>query len=485
MDFIHEDFLLRSSAARQLYHRYAAAEPILDYHSHLSPRDLAEDRRFNDLYELWLEGDHYKWRAMRANGIAERFCTGDASPYEKYLAWARTVPATLRNPLYHWTHLELKRYFGVSTLLDENSAKSVWDSANAQLRSADLTARGILRKFHVQVLCTVDDPCDDLKHHQAIAASEPSFRVLPTFRPDKAFLVQSPLVFDSWLKRLEAATNREITSLYDFLDALKQRHDYFHANGCRLSDHGLDHCFATATNELQVSSTFAKARVGSAATEEEAEQFGAYLLMFLGRLDAEKGWTKQLHLGAQRNVNSRMLREIGPDTGFDNIGDFPQVSSLCSFLDQLARENSLPKTIVYNANPADNYAIATAAGSFQEGPVAGKVQFGSGWWFLDQKDAIEWQLNTLSRTGLLSRFIGMLTDSRSFMSFPRHEYFRRILCNLIGEDMERGELPRDEQLLGTMVQNICFANAEQYLGLALNPTETAKQPSVSTQFRSD
>jgi len=485
MDFIHEDFLLRSPAARQLYHRYAAAQPILDYHSHLSPRDLAEDRRFHDLYEIWLEGDHYKWRAMRANGIAERFCTGDASPFEKYLAWAGTVPATLRNPLYHWTHLELKRYFGTSTLLDESSAKSVWDSANRQLQNGDLTARGILKRFRVRVLCTVDDPCDDLKHHQTIAASEHSFRVLPTFRPDKAFLVHAPLEFNSWLRRLEAATNREIITLYDFLDALKQRHDYFHGHGCRLSDHGLNQCFGAVTSELQVSSTFAKARAGSAATPEEAQQFGAHLLLFFARLDAEKGWTKQLHLGALRNVNSRMFDAIGPDTGFDNIGDFPQITPLCSFLDQLARDNALPKTIVYNGNPADNYAIATAVGSFQEGPVAGKVQFGSGWWFLDQKEAIEWQLNALSRTGLLSRFIGMLTDSRSFMSFPRHEYFRRVLCNLLGEDMERGELPNDEQLLGSLVQNICYENAQRYFSFDLNAGETAKPTAVSTRSTVD
>jgi len=485
MDFIHDDFLLKSAAARQLYHRYAAGQPILDYHSHLSPRDLAEDRRFHDLYEIWLEGDHYKWRAMRANGITERFCTGDASPYEKYLAWAGTVPATLRNPLYHWTHLELKRYFGLNALLDESSAKSVWDSANDQLQHSNMTARGILSRFRVRLLCTVDDPCDDLRYHRTIAASEQSFRVLPTFRPDKAFLVHAPVEFNAWLRRLEAAANREINSVVDFLDALKQRHDHFHAQGCRLSDHGLNRCFAATASETQVEFTFAKARGGGAATPEEAEQFGAYLLLFFGRLDAEKGWTKQLHLGARRNVNSRMLHAMGPDTGFDNIGDFPQTAALCAFLDQLAQENSLPKTIVYNANPADNYAIATAAGSFQEGPVAGKVQFGSGWWFLDQKEAIEWQLNALSRTGLLSRFIGMLTDSRSFMSFPRHEYFRRILCNLIGEDMERGELPNDEQLLGSLVQNICFGNAQRYLGFDLTTADAAKPAALSTQSKSD
>jgi glucuronate isomerase len=484
MEFIHDDFLLRSPTARRLYHQYAAAQPILDYHSHLSPRDIAEDRRFSDLFEIWLEGDHYKWRAMRANGIAERFCTGDAAPYEKYLAWARTVPATLRNPLYHWTHLELKRYFGLGTLLDENSAKAVWDSANAQLQRGDLTAGGILKKFHVRVLCTVDDPCDDLTHHQAIAHSQSDFSILPTFRPDKAFRVDVPVEFNAWLNRLEAASDRSIATLHDFLEALKQRHDYFHANGGRLSDHGLNYCFASPTTEQQASSILAKVRAGSSATKEEAEQFASYLLLYFGHLDAERGWTKQLHLGAQRNVNTRMFRELGPDTGFDNIGDWPQNASLCVFLDQLDREHALPKTIVYNANPANNYAIATAIGSFQEGPAAGKVQFGSGWWFLDQKEGIEWQLNALSHSGLLSRFIGMLTDSRSFMSFPRHEYFRRILCNLLGDDVENGELPNDEKLLGTMVQNICFRNAQEYLRFGLTQPETARRHEASAPAKS-
>jgi glucuronate isomerase len=485
MDFIHEDFLLTSATARRLYHNYASAQPILDYHSHLSPRDLAENRRFRNLFEIWLEGDHYKWRAMRANGVTEHFCTGDAPSYEKYLAWARTVPATLRNPLYHWTHLELKRYFGLGVLLDESSARSVWDASNSRLEQDDLTASGILKKFDVRVLCTVDDPCDDLKHHQAIAAARESFRVLPTFRPDKAFLVHSAGEFNGWVGRLEAASNVSISVLHDFLEALKRRHDYFHAQGGTLSDHGLNHCFSAPCSEQRATSIFAKSRGGHSATQEEAEQFGAYLLLFFGRLDAEKGWTKQLHLGALRSVNTRMLRAVGPDTGFDNIGDWSQVASLCSFLDQLDREGALPKTIVYNANPADNYAMATTIGSFQEGPIAGKMQFGSGWWFLDQKEAIEWQLNTLSHTGLLSRFIGMLTDSRSFMSFPRHEYFRRILCNLIGKDMENGELPNDEGLLGSLVQNVCFANAQRYLGLGLSSVQTVKQPIASVPSQSN
>lgn len=483
MQFIHDDFLLRSATARRLYHGFAAPQPILDYHSHLPSRDIAEDRHFRDLFEIWLEGDHYKWRAMRANGIAERFCTGDAAPYEKYLAWARTAPSTLRNPLYHWTHLELQRYFGLGTLLDQTSAKSVWDSAYTQLQHSDLTARGILKKFHVRVLCTVDDPCDPLQYHQAIAQSQQGFSILPTFRPDKAFRVDSPSEFNDWLKRLEAASNLSIDTLRDFLDALKQRHDYFHANGGRLSDHGLNYCFAVPATEQQASSIFAKVRSGTSPTTQETEQFASYLFLYFGHLDAQKGWTKQLHLGAQRNVNTRMFRQLGPDTGFDSMGDFPQNASLCAFLDQLDREHALPKTIVYNANPADNYAIATAIGSFQEGPVPGKVQFGSGWWFLDQKEGIEWQLNTLSYTGLLARFIGMLTDSRSFMSFPRHEYFRRILCNLLGTDVENGELPNDEKLLGTMVQNICFKNAQQYLGLGVID-ENAQQPAASAPAKS-
>lgn len=476
MSFIHEDFLLQSAVARRLYHQYAAREPILDYHSHLSPRDVAEDRRFANLFEIWLEGDHYKWRAMRANGIAERFCTGDAPPYEKYLAWARTVPATLRNPLYHWTHLELNRYFDLGMLLDENSAKHIWDSANLYLKRHDLCARGILKKFDVRVLCTVDDPCDDLKHHGSVAASQSGLKLLPTFRPDKALLVDSAEQFNAWVGQLEAASNLSISTLSDFLEALRRRHVYFHAHGCRLSDHGIVHCFASPASPQDVSMIFAKARAGTSATHVETEQFASYLMLFFGRLDAEKGWTKQLHLGALRNVNTRMLREIGRDIGFDCIGQWPQAAALCAFLDLLEREGSLPKTIVYNVNPADNYAIATAIGSFQQGPVAGKLQFGSGWWFLDQQEGIEWQLNALSHTGLLSRFIGMLTDSRSFMSFPRHEYFRRILCNLLGEDVEKGKIPNDEALLGSLVRNVCFRNAQQYLQLGLSEVENVNQP---------
>jgi glucuronate isomerase len=474
LSFIHKDFLLHSPAARRLYHGYAENEPILDFHSHLPAAEIAENRRFRDLHEIWLEGDHYKWRAMRANGVPERFCTGDAAGYEKFLAWARTVPATLNNPLYHWTHLELKRYFGIDELLNEQSEKAVWERANSLL-AGELTARGILKKFRVRVACTTDDPCDDLAHHKAVnasvrdlaAGSEEDLRIYPTFRPDKALQVDAPEKFNAWVARLEEASDTNVSSLPSFLDALKQRHDHFHAMGGRLSDHGLAHCYASPCSDKQAAAIFDRARSGKAANGEEYEQFASYLMLFFGRLDAEKGWTKQLHLGAMRSVNTRGLRELGPDTGFDCIGDWPQAKSLCAYLDLLEQEHALPKMILYNLNPADNYIFATAAGCFQngDGETAGKIQLGSGWWFLDQKEAMEWQMKALSNTGLLSRFVGMVTDSRSFMSFPRHEYFRRVLCNLLGSQMENGELPNDEGLVGGMVRNICFENARQFLGL--------------------
>jgi glucuronate isomerase len=477
MDFIHDNFLLHSKTAEKLYHGYAAGEPILDYHSHLPTSEIAADRYFRNLFEIWLEGDHYKWRAMRANGVPESFCTGNAEPYEKFLAWARTVPFTLRNPLYHWTHLELKRYFGLNELLNEHTAKSIWEHANKLLHSEQLSAQNILRKFSVRVVCTSDDPCDDLAHHAALARSDAGFRVYPTFRPDKALQVTVPEAFNAWIDRLERVSNISISFLRDLLEALKQRHDFFHHHGARLSDHGLPHAYATPATERQAEAIFAKARAGSPATIEEQERFASLLMLFFGRLDADRGWTKQLHLGALRSVNTRALRDIGPDSGFDVIGDWNQAENFSKYLDLLEQERALPKIIVYNLNPADNYVFASAIGAFQDGITAGKIQFGSGWWFLDHKEAIEWQINALSNTGLFSRFIGMLTDSRSFMSFPRHEYFRRVLCDLLGRDVENGELPNDERLLGTVVRNICFENARQYLGLELAPSsETTREP---------
>jgi glucuronate isomerase len=463
MSFITEDFLLTNRKARHLYHTFAEHEPILDYHCHLSPQDIAENRQFNNLTEAWLEGDHYKWRAMRANGIDERFCTGPADPFEKFQAWAATVPYTLRNPLYHWTHLELKRYFGIDQLLDASTAASIWEQANAALATGGLRARGILEKFKVDVLCTTDDPADDLACHRAIHASGFTTRVLPAFRPDKALNVHSPDAFNPWVDRLAAAANTTIVRLRDFLDALASRHEFFHSMGARLSDHGLDRCYARPCTDQNAAQIFEKVRGGQPAAPDEQEQFASYMMLFFGRLDAARGWTKQLHLGAHRNANTRRFREVGPDSGFDSIGDIPQVEALGAYLDRLDEENALPKMIVYNVNPSDNYAFATMLGNFQDGKIAGKLQFGGAWWFLDQKEAMEWQINTLSNVGLLSRFVGMLTDSRSFMSYPRHEYFRRVLCNLIGRDIENGEFPDSDDLAGPLIRNLSYGNAKRYL----------------------
>jgi glucuronate isomerase len=480
MSFINEDFLLEYERARALYHNFAAGEPVLDYHGHLSPKDIAEGRRFQNLTEIWLEGDHYKWRAMRANGVAERYCTGDATPYEKFLAWARTVPFTLRNPLYHWTHLELKRYFGVDELLDETTAPGIWEQANEQLLTGDLTAQGILRKFQVAALCTTDDPADSLIYHERLAASNALTRVFPAFRPDQALRIEDPAAYKNWVDKLAAAAGIEIRSLSQLLSALRNRHDYFDQHGCRLSDHGLDYCYSEPCTEQEAASIFAKGISGKAPSLSECEKFASFLMLFFGHLDSEKGWTKQLHLGALRNVNTRMLATVGRGTGFDSIGDWPQARPLLEYLDRLDRDKMLPKTIVYNLNPADDYVFAALIGNFQDGKIAGKIQFGSAWWFLDQKHGIEWQLDALSNCGLLSRFIGMTSDSRSFMSFPRHEYFRRVLCNLLGREMENGQLPNDEKLVGGMVRNICFENARQYFGLNIAALKVKSERTVQS-----
>jgi glucuronate isomerase len=461
--FLTEDFLLSNDAAHRLYRQFAAPQPILDYHCHLSPQDISENRQFANLFEIWLQGDHYKWRAMRANGIPENFITGDATPYEKFLAWARTVPYTLRNPLYHWTHLELQRYFGITELLDEKSAPTIWERANAGL-SQDLTAHAILHKFHVEVVCTTDDPADDLQHHQAIAKSNLPTRVFPTFRPDKALAVDHP-DFVNWIDKLSEVANVEIRDLISFLEALRKRHDDFHSLGCRLSDHGLEHCYATPCSEQAAAAIFSRAREGKSITEDERALFASFLMLFFGRRDAEKGWTKQLHLGAQRNVNTAGRQKVGADAGFDTVGDFPQINALAKYLDLLSQENALPQMILYNVNPADTFQFATLIGCFQDGDKAGKIQYGSAWWFLDQKQGITAQIEALSNTGLLARFIGMVTDSRSFMSYPRHEYFRRILCDIVGQDVMRGELPDDDALLGRLIQDICYENARQSLHL--------------------
>ncbi len=473
MSYIHADFLLQSKTAQSLYHEYAAAEPILDYHSHLPAEDIAKNRQFRDLAEIWLAGDHYKWRAMRANGIEERYCTGEGAAYEKFLAWARTVPQTLRNPLYQWTHLELKRHFDIDLLLSEDTATEIWRHTAEQLATPALATHGILDRFKVKAVCTTDDPTDDLAHHQSIRDSKLSTRVYPTFRPDRALQVDDPPRWNHWVTRLEQVANVSIRRLDDLLAALRQRHQAFHALGCRLSDHGLPYCYAVPGGEMAAAAVFDRCRRGQAASPTEHSQFASFLMLEFGRWDAAAGWTKQLHLGALRNTNTRNFQQLGPDSGFDTIGDWPQVNALVSYLDQLDRENVLPRMILYNNNPRDNYLFATAIGCFQDGSVPGKIQFGSGWWHLDQKEGMEWQINALSNVGLLSRSVGMLTDSRSFLSFPRHEYFRRVLCNLVGSEVERGELPNDRALVGGMIRNICYANARDHLRLAVEPDRNA------------
>jgi glucuronate isomerase len=463
--FLGDDFLLQTKTARRLYEEYAAPQPVLDYHNHLPPRDIAENRRFRDLFEIWLEGDHYKWRAMRASGEDERYCTGDAPPFEKFLAWARTVPHCLRNPLYHWTHLELRRYFDIDDLLDAKSARAIWDRASTLLQHDDLSAQGILRKFNVAALCTTDDPADSLEWHEQIRASSLATQVYPTFRPDRALEVHTPAAFNPWVDRLAAAANVHVATLADFERALSRRHEAFHDVGGRLSDHGVAYCPASDCDAKTAAAIFDKARAGAPCGPEDADRFASYMMLFFGRLDAEKGWTKQLHLGALRNVNSRMLASLGANTGYDSIGDWPQAQALGRYLDRLDADDLLPKMVIYNVNPADNYVFGTMTGNFQRGSMPGKIQFGSSWWFLDQKDGIEWQLDALSNVGLLSHFVGMLTDSRSFMSYPRHEYFRRVLCNLLGREMENGQLPDREDLVGALIENVCYRNAARFLGL--------------------
>jgi len=466
--FIDEDFLLSTKPARELYHRYAADEPIFDYHCHLPPDQIEANHTFADLTELWLSGDHYKWRAMRANGIDERFITGAAAPREKFQAWAETVPQTLRNPLYHWTHLELKRYFGVDYLLDGKSADRVWKKANAQLPK--LRTHDLLRKSNVAVVCTTDDPADSLETHEKIRRNKAlRTRVYPTFRPDKALAVGDARSFNAWVDRLGVAAKTQIRSFDDLLSALKRRHDDFHAVGGRLSDHGLESALAEPTSLKQATAIFTAARSGKAVSPQDARIYGSYLMLEFGRWDAARGWTKQLHLGALRDTNNRLLSKLGPNTGFDSIGDFPQAAALGRYLDTLDGTNELPRMVIYNLNPADNYVFAAMAGNYQDGTIPGKLQFGSGWWFLDQKEAMEWQINALSNIGLLSRFVGMLTDSRSFVSYPRHEYFRRVLCNLLGGDIVRGEIPNDLKLVGGLLRRICFANARDFFRLQLDP----------------
>ena len=468
--FIGEDFLLGNETARALYHEFASGLPIIDYHCHLPPSEIADDRRYENLSRIWLAGDHYKWRAMRSNGIAERYCTGDASDWEKFEKWAATVPHLLRNPLYTWTHLELKRYFGISDrLLSSETAMEIWEEGNERLTEPAFSARGLMAASNVLLVCTTDDPVDGLEHHKRIA-EDPGFlvRVLPSWRPDKGMAVKEPAVFNAWLDRLAAASDTDICDLDSYMVALRRRHDFFHSMGCRLSDHGLETAYAEDYSCAEVEKAFCEVRAGKVLNAGQVMKFKSAMLYEFAVMDCEKDWTQQFHFGAMRNNNSRMFAQAGPDTGFDSIGDQEIASPLARLLDRLDSGDRLCRTILYNLNPRDNAVLATMTGNFQSDTVPGKMQHGSAWWFLDQQDGIQRQIEDLSQMGLLSRFVGMLTDSRSFLSYTRHEYFRRILCNLLGTDIENGELPNDMELLGGLVENVCYHNAKNYFGMALS-----------------
>ncbi len=462
--FLDNHFLLQNRTGQTLYNEYAAPLPIIDYHCHLSPQQIADDVQFENLTAAWLYGDHYKWRAMRTNGVNEQFITGSASDWEKFEQWAATVPYTLRNPLYHWTHLELQRYFGIDDILNASSAKRIYNKCTEKLHTKEYSIRNLLRRMKVQVVCTTDDPIDTLEHHQKIKEDGFEIRVLPAFRPDKAMEVSDAKAFNSYIEKLERVSNVSIFVFADFLAALKSRHDYFAGLGCCISDHGLEEIYADDFTENDVQLIFNQLRSGNNISLQQQRQFKSAMLLYFAEWDCEKSWVQQFHLGALRNNNSRAMKTLGADTGWDSIGDFSQAKSLSIFLDKLNGKNKLAKTVLYNLNPADNAVMATMIGNFNDGSVRGKMQWGSAWWFLDQKDGMTKQLNTLSNMGLLSCFIGMLTDSRSFLSYPRHEYFRRILCNLFGEDIERGELPNDIEWTGKIVQDICYHNAVNYFG---------------------
>jgi glucuronate isomerase len=463
--FLDKDFLLESETARRLYHDVAVRMPIIDYHCHLDPRLIAEDYRFENLTQVWLAGDHYKWRAMRANGVDERFCTGDATDEEKFIKWAETVPFTLRNPLYHWTHLELQRYFGIDELLNPKSAPGIYRQAGEMLQSEAFSVRNLVRKMNVEAICTTDDPVDSLEYHERIMKDGFETRVLPAWRPDRSMAVENADAYNRYLETLERAAGISISSYMELLTALQDRHDYFHQMGCRISDHGLESFYAKKFDHQEIEKIFLKIRNGRSLNAPEVESFKSAMLIELAVMDHEAGWTQQFHVGAIRNNNMRQFHELGPDTGFDSIGDFKMARSLSTFLNRLDEQQQLAKTIVYNLNPIDNAVIATMVNNFNDGKTAGKMQFGSGWWFMDQKFGMIDQINTLSSLGLLSRFVGMITDSRSFLSYPRHEYFRRILCNLVGGDVENGELPSEPSLIDNLIQNVCYYNAKEYFAL--------------------
>ena len=467
-EFLSEDFLLQSDTARKLYHDYAAKMPIYDYHCHVSASEIAADKQFENLTQVWLYGDHYKWRAMRAAGVAEKYITGDADDYEKFEKWAQTVPQTLRNPLYDWVHLELKGYFGTcNTLLNPETAREIYDKCSQMLTTPDHSVRNLIRKMNVKLVCTTEDPLDTLEHHKKIRDDGFEIAVHTAWRPDKAMAVEDVASLNEWIDSLAEICDVEIGDYQSFLDAIRKRHSYFHEMGCRLSDHGLDTAYAADYSDSEIVAIFETIRAGKSPDDSQQLKFKSAMMYEFAIMDAEKGWVQQLHFGALRSVNSRMKKILGPDTGFDSIGDWDVARPLAKFLDRLDVENKLAKTILYNLNPGDNEVMAAIAGSFQDGSTPGKMQYGSGWWFLDQIDGMTKQINTLSNIGLLSRFVGMLTDSRSFLSYPRHEYFRRVLCNILGGDLEAGKLPRDIKLIGQMVEDISFNNARNYFPMEI------------------
>jgi len=459
--FIHDNFLLDNKYAEELYHKYAKNQPIIDYHNHLPPQQISGDTIFNNLTRVWINGDHYKWRAMRTLGINEKFITGSGSDKDKFLHWAKTVPYTMRNPLYHWTHLELARYFDIYDLVNENSAEKIYEETSEKLSSKEYSCRNLLRKVNTEVVCTTEDPTDKLEHHQKLSKSDFNVKVSTAFRPDKAILISNE-GYNIYIDTLGESANVNIKTYEDLCSALRNRIDYFHKNGCKLCDHGLNNIEFENFTENEVNSIFRKKRENKSISKEESGKFQSAILLFLSETYHEYGWVQQFHLGALRNNNTRMHRILGPDTGWDSIGDYPQAQNLAVFLNALDSKDKLTKTIIYNLNPADNEVMAAMIGNFNDGSVKGKVQLGSAWWFLDQKDGMTKQMNALSNMGLISCFIGMLTDSRSFLSFPRHEYFRRLLCNLLGDEIKRGELPNDIEWIGKMVADISFFNAKEY-----------------------
>lgn len=463
-NFMDANFLLQTETAQELYHEHAAKMPIIDYHCHLVPKMVADDHQFRSLTEIWLGGDHYKWRAMRTNGIDERYCTGtDTSDWEKFEKWAETVPFTMRNPLYHWTHLELKTAFGINKILNKQSAREIFDECNEKLALPEYSARGMMRRYNVEVVCTTDDPIDSLEHHISTKNIGFETKMLPTWRPDKAMAVEIPADFRSYIEKLSEVSGITINTFDDVVAALKVRHDFFASQGCKLSDHGIEEFYAEDYTEAEIKAIFNKVYGGTFLNKEEILKFKSAMLVVFAEMDWEKGWTQQFHYGTIRNNNKRMFEKVGADTGFDSIGEFNTAKAMSKFLNHLDYEGKLTKTILYNLNPSANEVIATMLGNFQDGITAGKIQFGSGWWFLDQKDGMEKQMNALSVLGLLSRFVGMLTDSRSFTSYPRHEYFRRTLCNLVGRDVENGELPASEmKFIGQMIENISYNNAKNF-----------------------